>query len=414
LSKKNDIGIDIIAEKNNQYIYVQCKNYETTICIQDLAGFFFFKTLFPNKTYKVFFNGNLSSRIKKLVDLREYTYLPMSTTINKIIVKDKDPSIMIPRDYQKEILSLYNNSTRFVVSLPCGMGKTFISFLIAKTFNNIIFFAPSRQLCIQTIELFSSGLPNHKCKLISCDGERDVNNFVFEKHNLLVSTFDSCDVIVKIIDKLVKNTLIIIDEFHNLSSNDLDNHKYPFYKILNSEHKILFMSATPKYLDKISIFGNNVYKYDWNKAIQMKYINDFEIVLPTKYYMEIDLNEFISLFDINNQKIKEIEYDNTRKMYFITRSILFNGNKKCIIYLTDTDNAVKCQKIIQWMSLLFGRTITTNIINYKTDKITRQDKNETNLLIQKNLEIELLKMKLELQEAKNKIKESESFSKKKT
>lgn len=39
---RNDIGIDIVAFKDNKYKYIQCKNYNDTICVKDLAGYYFF------------------------------------------------------------------------------------------------------------------------------------------------------------------------------------------------------------------------------------------------------------------------------------------------------------------------------------------------------------------------------------
>lgn len=371
LDKKNDIGIDILALKENQYTYIQCKNYEGSICVQDLAGYFFFRVLYPNKKCQVFYNGNLSSRIKKFAVQDEYINVPYITDNNYMVNTNKKNIDLVPRNYQLDIVKQYNNSKRFIISLPCGMGKTYTSFLIAKSFDNIIFFAPTRELCIQTLDYFSALLVDYKCYLVSSDGERNPNKINLSKKNLLVSTFDSCDVINILVKKL-KDPFIIIDEFHNLSKNDIYNKKYPFYDLLHSNFKILFLSATPKYLDNKEVFGNKIYKYDWNKAIENKYINDFEIILPSDSYTNINLNDFISLFNIDNKNIDQSEYEHIIKMYFIIRNLLFNGNIKCIIYLLDTNVASKCATIIQWMSLLFKRQMITNIIDYRTDKNSRK------------------------------------------
>ena len=60
---------------------------------------------------------------------------------------------------------------------------------------------------------------------------------------------------------------IIIDEFHNLSKNNIIDEEDDFYKVLNSDHKIMFMSATPRVYeledemtDTEHIFGEIFYK----------------------------------------------------------------------------------------------------------------------------------------------------------
>lgn len=384
LDKKNDIGIDILALKDDKYTYIQCKNYENTICIQDLAGYFFFKTLFPNKKYKVFYNGNLSSRIKKFVESDEYVHVPFK--INNNGNTNRPVINLVPRDYQLEAINLLKNKKRSIISLPCGMGKTYISLILAKLYDNIIFFAPTKELSLQTFEFFSKLLDDYKCNLISGDGDRNLEKIKISNKNLFVSTFKSCDIISVLIKKL-NDPFIIIDEYHNLSENDVYNNKFPFYGLLNSNYKILFLSATPKYLDNSNILGNTIYRYDWNRAIENKYITDFEIILPTDSYLDVNFNDFISMFSIN-KNVDPTECDLIKKMYFIIRSLLFNGNKKCIIYLLDTNIASKCNNIIQWMSLLFKRQIVTNIIDYKTDRKIRKQiltnfitSNEINILL---------------------------------
>lgn len=62
---RNDIGIDILAKKDGKYIYVQCKNYSAgSICILDMAGYFFFKSAHQGKKCKLYYNGYLSNKIK--------------------------------------------------------------------------------------------------------------------------------------------------------------------------------------------------------------------------------------------------------------------------------------------------------------------------------------------------------------
>lgn len=369
---RNDIGIDILVKKGDDYTYIQCKNYTNSICIVDLSGYFFFKSAYK-KNCKVYFNGSLSNRIRLMHpnndEFINIIYENNQTMPIEILTKN----LYIPRDYQLEAVSMLKEKNRSVVNLPCGMGKTYLSCLLSEDTDNIIFFAPTKELCIQTYGVYRNYFTNHNIVLISGDGTRNPNMISIKEKNIYVSTFKSCDIVNTIINKL-KNPFIIIDEFHNLSENDISKATNHLYSILHSQYKILFLSATPKYLNHDEIFGTNIYKYNWNDAIKNKYINDFDIVLPPDGYTAIDFKIFIELFKIddtyNSDNLVICKY--VKKMYFILRSMLYNGNKKCIIYLPTTKKASICESIIGWMKKLFGRVINTSIIDYNTSKIDRK------------------------------------------
>ena len=54
-----DIGADLVAFKDNKYYFIQCKNYNDTILMENLAGFYFL--LFEyNLTGKLYYSGTLS------------------------------------------------------------------------------------------------------------------------------------------------------------------------------------------------------------------------------------------------------------------------------------------------------------------------------------------------------------------
>ncbi len=109
----------------------------------------------------------------------------------------------------------------------------------------------------------------------------------------------------------------------------------------------------------------------WTDAINNKYINDFEIVLPTNNYINLEIDEFLKLFNIQNNSGHNVK--TIKKIYFLLRNIIYNGNKKCILYSTSKEQAENNQKIIQWMSLLFNIEINTGIIDYSLDRNKRRD-----------------------------------------
>ena len=65
---------------------------------------------------------------------------------------------LIIRDYQQEAYNQLLNKKSSILSLPCGMGKTFITSLMAKHYDNIIILSPLRYLAYQTLENFKNYL----------------------------------------------------------------------------------------------------------------------------------------------------------------------------------------------------------------------------------------------------------------
>ena len=124
--------------------------------------------------------------------------------------------------------------------------------MISNKYKQIILISPLRQFAKQNLDRFVEYGFENSVLLVDSDGERDVDKVIaFIKNNpsfLLSCTFKSVDVIWKIMDHLDEKNdiLFIVDEFHNLSVSNVSDEDDNFYKILNSDRKILFMSATPR------------------------------------------------------------------------------------------------------------------------------------------------------------------------
>lgn len=252
-----DIGCDIMMvnkENDNDIILVQCKNYfDKNVCIKDLAGFSFLLAFshIPIKGL-IISNTDLSDRIKfKLSHIEHIKHIKLAYVENSI-EPNPNNKIIIPRDYQLEVVNKFNNVNKGIIQLPCGMGKTFIATLIAKNFNNIIILSPLRTYASQLFEIFNLYFPNHECNLISMDGERDVSVLKsnLKNKNIFSSSFCSADIVIQLLP-LLNNSILIVDEFHNLSLNNLTNVDDNLYKILNYNiDKKIFLSATPKIYKK--------------------------------------------------------------------------------------------------------------------------------------------------------------------
>ena len=360
--KKCDIGADLVAVKNNQVYFIQCKNHNNTLCINDLQGFYFLLYEFDLNGIVVYSN-EISSRIKDLSNKVQYLHIPYNNQIIDVDYNFLNYIDIQPRDYQLEAYNLLKNENRSILSLPSGMGKTFTSYLIAKEYNNIIYIAPLRVLAKQLLDqVYDYSNKSYNPILISSDGVRNINCIeqILMNKNLFSVTYDSVDVLINIIDKL-DNKIIIIDEFHNLSDNNLNNKNDNMNKILeNKNNKILFLSATP--IENEKYYGNVIYKYLWNEAIEKKYICDFKIILPVK---NEELNKFNDVIvEINNKKL-------VKKCYFLLKSLLYEGNNKCIVFLTTIEQADEFNKILIWMQNMLNMEIETNIISYNTSRLKR-------------------------------------------
>ena len=358
--KNCDIGADLVAIKNDQIFFIQCKNHNNTLCINDLQGFYFFLYEFELNGI-VIYSNQISSRIKDLANKVSYIHIPFNNQLIDTEFNIINNYEINPRDYQLEAYNLLKNENRSVLSLPCGMGKTYTAFMIANNYDNIILISPLRFLAKQLLDqVYKYSNQSYNPILLSVDGERKINNIILENRNIISSTYDSVDILFKLLEKL-ENKIIIVDEFHNLSQNNLFNNDDNFNKILISNNKILFLSATPT---KNKLFGTIIYKYSWLEAIEKKYICDFNIILPDK-------NESLKKFD---NVINDLELTNKKlvsKAYFYLRCLLFEGKRKSIVFLTCIEQADEFNKILLWMQQLLNIEVYTNIISYNKSRLKR-------------------------------------------
>jgi superfamily II DNA or RNA helicase len=354
----DDIGCDIVCQTNdNTFIFIQCKNYSTTgvdntINISDLSGFYNFIGE-TGYTGIVYYSGRLSQQI--IARKKKITYINLPHIKNNKILDFK------PREYQIDAYNKLKNNNRSVLSLPCGTGKTFVSFLLSLDYNNIIILTP----LISTTEQILSHYRNYYSEyndinytLVNCTASRTIDT-IKGKH-IIASTYDSTNIILSILDKLDK-ILIIIDEFHNIS-NAMITEDNPVNKILNTTHDIIFMSATPK---EHPIFGTNKYCLSWDTAITNKYICDYNFYYPdnSKIIMKIDELKF------DKSIIEKTILIN--KAYYLLESIKLYNIRKCIVYLKTINEANEFVKILITLNIYFDNNIKVYNINYDTSKNIR-------------------------------------------
>lgn len=367
---RKDIGIDIVAIKNETVEYIQCKNYENNVCIDDIAGFLFFMII-NNVNGTLCYSNGISSNIIKSIKEKEYitklkinlVHIPYENNEIEIFENEK----LELRNYQKKAINIIENNNKVIISMPCGTGKTYTACMSAKKYNNVILLSPLKKLAHDILQNAGRFLGNDYNKiLISSDGTRDVNMIVksLSFKNIISVTYDSVDILIEFANRL-RNTIIIVDEFHNLSNSNLNTKTNPIYKLLNTNEKIIYMSATPTF----NVKYDAVYKYDWKTAINNEHICDFNITIPTKDIIENEnLQKMIALL----KDIKDVNEKFIKKGYFIVKSLLYNGNKKCIIYTTTIDKANIFYSILIGILKLMQVDFEIHIITNKTRKKDRE------------------------------------------
>ena len=342
----DDIGCDIIGITHNNIIeYIQCKNYSTTgedntITINDLSGFYNFIAENSIENAIVYYSGKLSQQIKCRMNKIKYVNIPL--------IKNKDILKIHPRDYQIEAYNKLQFQKRSILSMPCGTGKTLVSYMLSMDYKNIIILTPLISTTEQLLKHFKNYYNDDMIDytLINCKANRILD--ITEERNIIASTYDSVNIINKV---ELENALIIIDEFHNLSYDMLNNSENDMYKLLHSNYNILFMSATPLKNNNVDIFGNIIYELSWDDAIKNKYICDYNF-----YYPNNDkLIEHINNLHIDKSLVSKTIYIN--KAFFLLESIKLTNIKKCIVYLKTTQESAEFNKILQVANLYFNLPI---------------------------------------------------------
>jgi superfamily II DNA or RNA helicase len=368
----SDTGIDILMYLNGKYILVQCKHgYKNGVGINDLNGFFTHMFKHDDKEGLIYYTSKLTRQLSEVGikdDARvKFIKLPMITK------KQIDTNAIVKKtiglhDYQvqpvTDCINHLKSNKRCTISFPCGTGKTIMSCYISRNFSCVVMISPLKQYAEQNITRFTEYFSDYVTLLIDSDGTRDINEInKFIKKNkckkmLFSVTFKSVDILNQFIGKL-DDYLCIVDEFHNLSRNNVsgDDEDNDIYKLLTSKHKILFVSATPRVYDLENteledddldnLFGKTVANMSFSTAIQTKKICDYRIFLPS---VSEDYDEN---YEVNiKPEIKLKKYDKClrAKCMFILKGMLDNNNKRCITYCDNTETMNTMKEILAKLS----------------------------------------------------------------
>jgi len=436
-----DFGTDLLVKSSSgdKYSIVQCKHYDesrplsandlgTFLCMvmryhKQVSSLVYSSSGFQNHLLMLEDNYNITYNELKFNPAR---YLELLNTIYKPDVDKENSKILIPYDYQLEAINALQGKQRTVCQLPCGCGKTLIAIKLCEAYNQNVIISPLKSYCEQNMERFQSQMPSeYTMIIIDSDGDgRNIDKIQESvrknKKICLFATFKSVDIINKLIkDGLLKKDeyFVVIDEFHNLSINDIleveddfedlenfqelensnleveeepdseeeidveefeddledesiEDANTEMYKLLHSNARTLFMSATPRLMGNDSeynedcdieeeIFGNIDYKMPMHEAIASGKICDYMVYIPT-----LSIEKSVGLDKIQEEvDIHGYDKELVIKARFLIRGMMNNGSRRCIIYLQTQDECRKMNTILADIGKnYFGIDINSNYL----------------------------------------------------
>ena len=175
LHSHKDIGIDIIQLEDNKCSIVQCKNgYTNGLCVDDISGIMMRSNFMRNVNAYIYYTNCLSRNIRYTAKLSPYVididYNQLSDVANDnkiyfVKLPYEDNSVydivkteIIPYTYQTEAANKFKEhfqtNNRGILSLPCGCGKTYTSYMISSEYSHIIIISPLREFARQNLDRF--------------------------------------------------------------------------------------------------------------------------------------------------------------------------------------------------------------------------------------------------------------------
>ena len=269
------------------------------------------------------------------------------------------------RGHQKEALAAtrehFKRHDRGKLIMACGAGKTFTSLSIVEDMTSpnatILFLAPSISLISQTLREYAYERRSPQRYLVVCSDAKagkdsdgvDVNDLQIspttdpkaiakrlqvksKERTIIFSTYQSLRKIKEAQKKfgLSPFDLVICDEAHRTTGVEGSEEgsekktKGNYFTMINDESyvrakKRLYMTATPKiYSDKVkgkakkneievhsmddeSVYGKEIYRLDFSKAIEKKLLSDYKVLILSidEQYMSDTIQEALTDTGLN-------------------------------------------------------------------------------------------------------------------
>ncbi len=355
-----DEGIDLIAEtKRGEFWAVQAKyrsDFQTTLTVKgDLSTF---ANLAFNHCRKIIHGLVLTTSSKPPIKKKYLDKIGFETVDTFLALDDNDhegwklikhlcegkfylPAKKIPRQHQKKAIhksiNFFKNENRGKIFMPCGTGKSLVSFWIAKKLNtkSILVALPSLSLLHQTLKVWTrefiiEGIePDWLCvcsdKSVSDDLDefvedisemgfkittdpQEVKNWLNDNNKnikIVFTTYQSSDVTVKGSQNFSYD-FAVFDEAHKTVGHEdktkalmIDQNRIKIKKrLFMTATERLFRSGKEEYLsmDDEDSYGKTIYNLSFKDAIY----SDPPIICDYK----------VITFQVNEKEIEEVYKSN--------------------------------------------------------------------------------------------------------
>ncbi len=401
LSGQKDQGIDLVAETNSGKLWaiqakfrsdrkgiVSYKELSTFLAVSDRADY---RLIISNTEQLPSIIGKRSRCGEALIDRLSVLDESYFDRLHKFLELGKpvEATPLSPKPHQKDAIAAsiehYRTHDRGQLIMACGSGKTLTAVWIAEQLGSqkILVMVPSLALMRQTVsvwaENFKSQALNYLCICSDASvaeeakSDRPVGNLweldipvttdfqeakqlILDNSNnrlIVFSTYQSSDVLSKAVagSGEFRFDLAICDEAHRTAGMN----KGLFNLVLDDKHipchKRLFMTATPRILDKHIIkrgqeedvelfsmadetkYGKEVYRLSFGEAIRLKLLCDFKVAVAV--VTDDEVRQIISLrskVQLKSEKIFEREAEGLAKQIAFIKAVSQYGIKHTISF----------------------------------------------------------------------------------
>lgn len=266
------------------------------------------------------------------------------------------PTEAVLREYQSEAVDILEEWETGIATLqlPCGDGKTLVATthvnLNLHKYNRIVILSPLRILAAELLERFIPWVQDaeYTCALVDSDakGTRDVEEVrrIFQAGKCLMSaTYKSADDVIREVveEEDLEDTLLIVDEVHNLLGN-------PAEDLLEVFPKALLMSATiPAELFESYEVSVQI-KRTMAEAIAEGTVVDYEVYFPLLTDKD-DGTKTVSL-DFPEDMPDRLDRELSAKALFLATGMLRTGSRRCIVFLRTQEECALFLQVMKWVA----------------------------------------------------------------
>jgi len=167
-----------------------------------------------------------------------------------------------------------------IVRMCCGSGKTVVEIELCLQEQISCLIAPRNALLKQHIESFKTRIgyidsdtfdysfETDLVKIVTINNESDFDGIELPTNKKLCIIINNSSLV-----KLpVKPDIVVVDEAHT-HKESVAKHSY----IKNAPRKYFF-TATPQDMDNVKLYGETIYRYDYNLAVECGYVRPFKII----------------------------------------------------------------------------------------------------------------------------------------